>query len=113
MRADKPQAYYTAVFLQVSFRAIKNSMAGKASDSMPCSLDTRMLSMLARELKEAQSLATDGEEAERALALGSEDCHALLKRCPGGLAAPPCHRHLHPHLHALPPATAPLPHPPA
>ncbi len=113
MRADKPQAYYTAVFLQVSFRAIKNSMAGKASDSMPCWLDTRMLSMLARELKEAQSLASDGEEAERALALASEECDALLKRCPGGLDAPLCHRHLDAILDALQRAIDALPQAPA
>ncbi|WP_444999518.1 hypothetical protein [Halomonas mongoliensis] len=109
MHAEKPKAYYTAVFLQVSFRAIKNSMAGKASDSMPCWLDTRMLMMLSRELRECQALASDSEEAERALAPAIEACDALLERCPGGLDSSHCHRHLAVILDALQHAIEALP----
>ncbi|WP_282038328.1 hypothetical protein [Halomonas alimentaria] len=113
MSPQRPKAYYTAVFLQVSFQAIKNSMAGKASDTMPCWLDSKMLMMLSRELKECQAQAEDNDAARRALAQASDECDALLKRCPGGLDAPLCHRHLDAILDALQRASAALPQAPA
>lgn len=108
MQAERPKAHYMLVFLQVSFRAIKNSMAGKASDSMPCWLDTRMLMMLSRELRECQ-IASDSEEVEQALAPAIEACDALLERCPGGLDSSHCHRHLATILDALQHAIEALP----
>lgn len=71
MSTERPKAYYTAVFLQVFFRAIKQSMAGKADDGLPCWLDTRMLGMLCRELKacsEEPTLPAEAHEAIDALA---------------------------------------------
>ncbi|MDY7116835.1 hypothetical protein RAN53_10785 [Halomonas sp. SSL-5] len=113
MSPQRPKAYYTAVFLQVSFQAIKNSMAGKASDTMPCWLDSKMLMMLSRELKECQAQAEDNDAARNALSQASDECDALLKRCPGGLDAPLCHRHLDAILGALKRAGAALPQTPA
>ncbi|WP_416137292.1 hypothetical protein ACM26W_12360 [Halomonas sp. HK25] len=101
MSTERPKAYYTAVFLQVSFRAIKQSMAGKASDGLPCWLDTRMLGMLCRELKACCDEATHPAAAHEALESAREACSQLLARCPGGLDSTLCHHHLDAILEAL------------
>ncbi|MFC2991494.1 hypothetical protein [Halomonas tibetensis] len=101
MSTERPKAYYTAVFLQVSFRAIKQSMAGKASDGLPCWLDTRMLGMLARELKACVDQTPHPTAAHEALETASEECDQLLARCPGDLDSTLCHRQLDAILEAL------------
>ncbi|MGJ7460685.1 hypothetical protein ACR80S_06120 [Halomonas sp. MA07-2] len=101
MSKERPKAYYTTVFLQVSFRAIKQSMAGKASDGLPCWLDTRMLGMLSRELKACGDETVHPAEAHAALETAREECEQLLSRCPGGLDSTVCHRQLDAILEAL------------
>ncbi|CAM3467473.1 hypothetical protein [Halomonas lysinitropha] len=94
MNAKHSRTYYTVVFLQVSFQAIKHSMAGKASDELPCWLDGRMLKMLCRDLKTCRDQAPAHEEAHRGLEAACAQCDALLAHCPGGLNSTLCHRHL-------------------
>jgi hypothetical protein len=101
MSTERPKAYYTAVFLRGSFRAIKESMAGKADDGLPCWLDTRMLNMLCRELKACREEPTLPAEAHEAIESAREACDQLLSRCPGGLDSTLCHRHLDAILEAL------------
>ncbi|MFN2332630.1 MAG: hypothetical protein ABR580_12390 [Halomonas sp.] len=101
MSTERPKAYYTAVFLQVSFRAIKQSMAGKASDGLPCWLDTRMLDMLSREIEACSEEVTHLTAAHEALETAREECIQLVARCPGGLDSTYCHRHLDAILKAL------------
>ncbi|MBE0489868.1 MAG: hypothetical protein IBX53_12400 [Halomonas sp.] len=101
MSTERPKAYYTAVFLRGSFRAIKESMAGKAGDGLPCWLDTRMLGMLCRELTACSEEATLPADAHEALESAREACEQLLSRCPGGLDSTLCHRHLDAILEAL------------
>lgn len=101
MSTERPKAYYTAVFLQVSFRAIKQSMAGKANDGLPCWLDTRMLSMLSRELEACSEEVPHPTAAHEALKTAREECDQLLARCPGGLDSTLCHRQLDAILEAL------------
>ncbi|MFO8046611.1 MAG: hypothetical protein R6U30_12185 [Halomonas sp.] len=113
MSTERPKAYYTAVFLQVSFRAIKQSMAGKASDGLPCWLDTRMLGMLSRELKACVDETTQPAAAHEALEAARVECDQLLACCPGGLDSTFCHRHLDAILEALARATDSLAHAPA
>jgi hypothetical protein len=113
MSTEHPKAYYTAVFLQVSFKAIKHSMAGKASDGLPCWLDSKMLTMLCRELKECRDQVRDNDAAHPALARASQECERLLSHCPGGLDTSLCHRHLDAILTALQSAIPALAGPPA
>ncbi|MGM0982507.1 MAG: hypothetical protein ACQEXG_03645 [Pseudomonadota bacterium] len=94
MNAKHSSTYYTVVFLQVSFQAIKHSMAGKASDELPCWLDGRMLKMLCRDLKTCRDQAIADEEARRGLEAACDQCDALLAHCPGGLNSSLCHHHL-------------------
>lgn len=101
MSTERPKAYYTAVFLQVSFRAIKQSMAGKASDDLPCWLDTRMLGMLSGELEACSDEAVHPTTAHQALESARQACEELLSRCPGGLDSSVCHRYLDAILEAL------------
>lgn len=101
MSTERPKAYYTAVFLQVSFRAIKQSMAGKASDDLPCWLDTRMLDMLSRELESCSDETAHPAAAHKALESARQACEELLSRCPGGLDSSVCHRYLDAILEAL------------
>ncbi|PRY71972.1 hypothetical protein [Halomonas ventosae] len=116
MNPERPRITTTVVFLQVSFQAIKHSMAGKASDGLPCWLDGRMLRMLCRDLRACRDEAVAHEEAHRALEAACTQCEELLGHCPGGLDSTLCHRHLDAILvglqHALvslapPPASAP------
>ncbi|QTF91497.1 hypothetical protein [Halomonas sp. BM-2019] len=113
MSTEHPKAYYTAVFLQVSFKAIKHSMAGKVSDGLPCWLDGKMLAMLGRELKECRDQAADNNAAHQALSRASLECERLLSHCPGGLDTSLCHRHLDAILTALQCAVPALAGPPA
>lgn len=113
MSSPRPKAYYTTVFLQVSFQAIKNSLAGKASDSIPCWLDSKMLMMLSRELKECQERTEVDDTARRALAQASEECDQLLRLCPGGLDTTRCHRQLDAIIDALQRASSTLPKAPS
>ncbi|WP_051530248.1 hypothetical protein [Halomonas halodenitrificans] len=113
MSSHRPKAYYTTVFLQVSFQAIKNSLAGKASDSIPCWLDSKMLMMLLRELKECQALPEVNDTARRALGQASEECEQLLGLCPGGLDTTRCHRQLDAIIDALQRAGSALPQAPS
>jgi len=101
MSKERPKAYYTAVFLQVSFRAIKQSMAGKASDGLPCWLDTRMLGMLSRELEACCDETAHPDAAHQALETARQACEELVSRCPGGLDSSVCHRYLDAILEAL------------
>ncbi|MDI5892574.1 hypothetical protein [Halomonas rhizosphaerae] len=94
MNPERPRVYTTVVFLQVSFQAIKHSMAGKASDGLPCWLDGKMLRMLCRDLKACRDEAIDHDEAHLALEAASTQCDELLAHCPGGLNSTLCHRHL-------------------
>ncbi|MGM0537449.1 MAG: hypothetical protein ACQER5_15485 [Pseudomonadota bacterium] len=94
MNPERPRVTTTVVFLQVSFQAIKHSMAGKASDGLPCWLDGRMLRMLCRDLRACRDAAVDDEAAHRALEAAATQCEVLLGHCPGGLNSTLCHRHL-------------------
>ncbi|MCL7940823.1 hypothetical protein M8009_11035 [Halomonas sp. ATCH28] len=113
MTPERPRIYTAVVFLQVSFQAIKHSMAGKASDGLPCWLDGRMLRMLCRDLKACRDQAAAHDEAHRGLAAACTQCEALLAHCPGGLDSTLCHRHLDAILVALQHALAALAAPPA
>ncbi|MBB3332680.1 hypothetical protein BDK63_003580 [Halomonas campaniensis] len=113
MSTERPKAYYTAVFLQVSFRAIKDSMAGKAGDGLPCWLDTRMLGMLCRDLQACCIETDDQDPAHRPLADARDACDQLLARCPGGLDSTLCHHHLDAILEALGQAITALDRPPS
>ncbi len=94
MNPERPRTYTTVVFLQVSFQAIKHSMAGKASDGLPCWLDGRMLRMLCRDLKACRDQTVAHDEAHQALEAACTQCDALLAHCPGGLDSTLCHHHL-------------------
>jgi TRAP-type uncharacterized transport system fused permease subunit len=112
MNTQRPRVYYTAVFLQVSFEAIKHSMAGKASDRLPCWLDGKMLTMLCRDLKACRDEAASRDEAREALETACIECDALIGYCPGGLDSTLCHRHLNAILVALHDAIEALDTPP-
>ncbi|MBB3189322.1 hypothetical protein [Halomonas cerina] len=108
MSTPRPQMYYTAVFLRVSFQAIQRSMAGKASDGLPCWLDSQLLLMLSRELDECRDRVASRPEVHQALEDASGECTMLLSHCPGGLDSTLCHRHLDAILVALQQAIAAL-----
>jgi len=113
MTPERPRLHTTVVFLQVSFQAIKHSMAGKASDGLPCWLDGRMLTMLCRDLKACRDQAAGQGDAHQALETACSQCDALLGHCPGGLDSTLCHHHLDAILAGLQRALAALPLPPA
>jgi len=101
MTPQRPRMYYTAVFLHVSFKAIKHSMAGKASDGLPCWLDSKMLMMLCGDLKACRDQAATRDGVHQSLEVACIECDALLARCPGGLDSTLCHCHLDAILEAL------------
>ncbi|MCH4565400.1 hypothetical protein MKP05_20075 [Halomonas sp. EGI 63088] len=94
MNAERSKVYYTAVFLHVSFQAIKRSMAGRESDSLPCWLDTNLLMMLSRELRACRDQGGYLGDARQALDAAYYHCGLLLAQCPGGLNSKLCHQHL-------------------
>lgn len=95
MNAERPKVYYTAVFLHVSFQAIKHSMAGGGKrDSLPCWLDTGLLMMLSRELRDCRDLAGSSDNIRQALDAACYQCGLLLAQCPGALNSTLCHQHL-------------------
>jgi len=94
MPAERSRIYPTVVFLQVSFQAIKHSMAGKASDELPCWLDGKMLTMLCRDLKACRDQTGTNEAARQGLDAACAACETLLAECPGGLDSRLCHHHL-------------------
>lgn len=101
MQRDHPKACYTVVFLQVSFRAIKDSMAGRSSPGVPCWPDSGMLTMLCRDLAACRDQLEEDDAAREALSQATEQCEQLLTHCPGGLDTALCHRHLDAILTAL------------
>lgn len=113
MNPERPRMYTTVVFLQVSFQAIKHSMAGKASDSLPCWLDGKMLTMLCRDLKACRDQTVAHDVAHQALEAACTQCDELLAHCPGGLDSTLCHRHLDAILVGLQRALLSLDAPPA
>ncbi|SEK88481.1 hypothetical protein [Halomonas daqiaonensis] len=94
MNPERPRMYYNVIFLQVSFQAIKHSMAGKASDGLPCWLDGKMLKMLCRDLTACRDQAVAHDEAHQGLEAACTQCEELLAHCPGGLNSTVCHRYL-------------------
>ena len=76
-------------------------MAGKASDDLPCWLDTRMLGMLSGELEACSDETIHPTAAHQALVSARQACEELLSRCPGGLDSSVCHRYLDAILEAL------------
>lgn len=94
MNAERSQLYYTCIFLHVSFQAIQHSMAGKASDSLPCWLDSSLITMLSRELQKCRAEASPYPEVSEALDTAIYHCGLLLAQCPGALNSQLCRRHL-------------------
>ncbi|TFH86181.1 hypothetical protein EQG41_13895 [Billgrantia azerbaijanica] len=108
MNAERSQLFYTCTFLYVSFQAIQHSMAGKASDSLPCWLDTGLITMLSRELRSAREQASPFPEVSEALDVAIYHCGLLLAQCPGALNSQLCHHHLDAIMVPLKEATARL-----
>ena len=94
MNAERSQLFYTCTFLYVSFQAIHHSMAGKANDSLPCWLDTSLITMLSRELQKCRAQASAFLEVREALDTAIYHCGLLLAQCPGALNSQLCRHHL-------------------
>lgn len=94
MYAERSQLHYSCIFLHVSFQAIKHSMAGKATDSMPCWLDSKLIMMLSRELRGCRAQAAPYPDIAQALDTAIYHCGLLLAQCPGALNSKLCHYHL-------------------
>lgn len=94
MYTARSQLHYSCIFLHVSFQAIKHSMAGKTTDSMPCWLDSKLIMMLSRELQGCRAQAAPHDDVEQALDTAIYHCGLLLAQCPGALNSQLCHHHL-------------------
>ncbi|WP_163557079.1 hypothetical protein [Halomonas sp. NO4] len=112
MNAERSQLFYTCTFLYVSFQAIQHSMAGKANDSLPCWLDTSLITMLSRELQKSRTEASAFPEVREALDTALYHCGLLLAQCPGALNSQLCRHHLDAIMAPLKDATALLSAPP-
>ncbi len=94
MITERSQLYYTCVFLQVSFRAIENSVTAAADETRRCWLDAQTLQMLLGELKRCRQNAMPFRDIHIPLDQAIYHCGLLMAKCPGALDQRLCRHHL-------------------
>lgn len=94
MNSERSRLYYTCVFLQVSFRAIGNSVAAEADATKRCWLDAQTLQMLLGELTRCRQEAAPFREVRAPLDQAIYHCGLLMAQCPGALDQRLCQHHL-------------------
>ncbi|WP_136248524.1 hypothetical protein [Halomonas borealis] len=95
MPAERAQLHHTCIFLAVSFRAIRQDLETRgATPETPCWLDTRLIEMLAVELRGCRDAAGAYPAAREALDIALSHAALLLAQCPGALDRERCRRQL-------------------
>lgn len=94
MNSERSRLYYTCVFLQVSFRAIENSVTAEADETRRCWLDAQTLQMLLGELTRCRQSAAPFHEIHSPLDQAVYHCGLLMAQCPGALDQRLCKHHL-------------------
>lgn len=94
MMTERSQLYYTCVFLQVSFRAIGNSITAADDETRRCWLDAQTLQLLLGELQRCRQQASPFRDLHSPLDQAIYHCGLLMAQCPGALDQRLCRHHL-------------------